>query len=390
MSSLTGSWRGAIRCFLFLLPSLFALPSGCHTPSRPQLVPVAPADIPALLDDLDRASLQTAIRHSLSALHKQNPSSTLAFGRERIPLTHVHASLETFLAILETEVELASRLTRELQLYRVTSPVLFTGYYEPVLNGNLTRTARYRYPLYRRPDDLIEIDLALFPSRCTREKVYGRIENGKLLPYFSRAEIDGRGVLEGKGYELVWVDDPVARFFLHLQGSGQIELMDGTRLRVGYTGTNGKPYTSIGSVLVQQGKLQSGHASAPAIQRYLYNHPAERDQLLFHNQRYTFFQFVPDGPRGSLGIPLTPGRSLAVDPTVYPAGALAFIRTSKPIIDPNGRVTWHQFSRFVLLQDSGAAITGWNRADLFWESSTTTEAGYMAQKGELYLLLKKF
>lgn len=345
-----------------------------------------------MLDDLDRTSLQTAIRHSLSALNKQEASDTVAFGAERVPVAHVRASLETFLSVLETEGELSPRLTRELQLYRVTSPVLFTGYYEPVLNGSLTRTERYRYPLYRRPDDLVEVDLAAFLSARPGEKIYGRVENGKLLPYFSRAEIDGQGVFEGKGYELVWVDDPVARFFLHIQGSGQIQLTDGTRLRVGYAGTNGKPYTSIGSVLLRQGRLPPGHTSAPAIQRYLYAHPGERDHILSHNPRYVFFQPVPDGPRGSLGVPLTPGRALAADPAVYPAGAPAFIRTSRPVVDAKGRVTWRPFSRFVLFQDSGAAVTGWNRADLFWGwgSGAGAEAGHMAREGELYLLLKKF
>ncbi|MCS6926733.1 MAG: murein transglycosylase A [Candidatus Binatia bacterium] len=386
-----GKWseqeRWGVPCPVLAL-SLFLLSGGCHPPSQTQLVPVSPSEMPVLRDDLDRASLQTAVRHSLSALHRQNASSTLAFGTERISVAHLRASLETFLAIIETEGEPAPRLARELQFYRVTTPVLFTGYYEPLLNGSLTPTARYRYPLYRRPDDLIEVDLAAFPSACSSTKLYGRVEQGKLLPYFSRAEIDGQGVLAGKGYELVWVDDAVARFFLHIQGSGQIALPDGTRLRVGYAGTNGNPYTSIGSVLLRQGKLRPGHTSAADIQRYLYDHPAERDQLLFHNPRYVFFRFVADGPHGSLGVPLTPGRSLAVDPTIYPLGALAFLRTSKPVLAPDGHVTWQQFSRFVLFQDSGAAITGWNRADLFWGSEAATEAGYMAREGELYLLLK--
>jgi membrane-bound lytic murein transglycosylase A len=268
-------------------------------------------------------------------------------------------------------------------------PVLFTGYYEPLLDGSLVRTERYRYPLYRRPDDLVEVELAVFPSARTEEKLYGRVVNGRLVPYFSREEIDGKEVLADKHYELAWVDDPVARFFLHIQGSGQIQLPDGRRLRVGYAGTNGRPYQSIGKLLLDQGKLRHGEPSAPAIRRYLRTHPEERDAIFFHNPRYVFFQVTADGPRGNLGAPLIPGRSLATDPRVYPPGSLGFIRTRRPVVGPQEQVSWQEFSRFVLLQDSGAAITGWNRADLFWGSGDGIEAGYMAQEGALYLLMKK-
>jgi membrane-bound lytic murein transglycosylase A len=213
--------------------------------------------------------------------------------------------------------------------------------------------------------------------------------NGQLIPYFSREEIDGQGVLEGKGYELVWVDDPVARFFLHIQGSGQVQLPDGSHLRIGYAAANGKPYRSVGKVLLEQGKLRPGEASALAIRQYLYAHPEEQEPLFFLNPRYIFFQQTFDGPYGSLGVPLTPGRSIAVDAKIYPAGAVGFMRSRRPQVDTQGQVTWQEFSRFVLFQDSGAAITGWERADLFWGSDERGEAGYMAEEGEMYLLLKR-
>jgi membrane-bound lytic murein transglycosylase A len=385
--------RFFLRFFLapvFPFAFVFVLLCSCSRPTPPsgfELIP--PQYAPVFFDDLDRSSLTTATLQSLSALQKKSDAETLAFGEKRLPIAQVRASLEAFLALLESETELPARLTQEFAVYRVTTPVLFTGYYEPVLNGSLVRTERYRYPLYRRPDDLVEVDLAAFFPERAGEKVYGRVEKDKLFPYFSRAEIDGQGVFDGKQYELAWVDDPVARFFLHIQGSGQIQLPDGTRLRIGYAATNGKPYTSIGKVLLQQGKLRAGQTSAPAIRRYLYTHPTEQDRIFFHNARYVFFQLVPDGPRGSLGVPLTPGRSLATDPRIYPPGALGFIRTKRPIVAQNEHVAWQEFSRFVLFQDSGAAITGWNRADLFWGSEGESEAGYMAQEGELFVLLKK-
>jgi membrane-bound lytic murein transglycosylase A len=345
--------------------------------------------VPPFVDDLDRASLKAAVTQSLTALQKKEPAEALAFGAEHLSVDRIRQSLSAFLALLESSKELRSAVISNFDVYRVTVPVLFTGYHEPLLNGSRVRTHRYRYPLYRRPDDLVEVDPSLFFPERTGEKLYGRVVNGKLFPYFSRAEIDQQGALADKQQELVWVDDSIARFFLHIQGSGQIALPDGSRLRIGYAASNGRPYRSVGKFLLDQGKLSSGQTSAPAIRRYLAAHPAEQDEIFAHNQRYIFFQPTPNGPRGSLGVPLTPGRSLATDPNHYPIGALGFIRTMRPVVSPVEQISWQEVSRFVLLQDSGAAITGFARADLFWGGGADIEAGYMAQEGELYLLVKK-
>ena len=381
-----------------VLPFLlfFILLCGCGStippsPTRPgpSLERLEPSTLPAFLDDLDRDSLKIAVAQSLAVLRQKNGAERIAFGTERVPVARIRDGLTAFLTLLETNIDLHSGLARDFAVYRVTAPVLFTAYYEPVLSGSLMRTARYCFPLYRRPDDLVEVNMPASSSEHVGERLSGRMVDGKLLPYFSRAEIDGQGALTGRHYELLWVEDPVARFFLHIQGSGQIQLPDGKRLRVGYAGTNGKPYQSIGKFLLDQGKLRPGETSASAIRRYLQAHPDEQDSILFHNQRYVFFQFTTDGPRGSLGTLLTPGRSLATDPKIYPPGALGFIHSRKPVVGQHEQVTWQEFSRFVLLQDSGAAISGWGRADLFWGSGAETEAGYMAQGGELYLLVKK-
>lgn len=365
---------------------------GCGRPVQPGLERLDPDSLPTFADDLDRPSLKAALQQSLVALQKKKETEGLAFGEKQVSVGWVRDGLIAFLALLETDADLQLALQRDFEVYRVVVPVLFTGYYEPLLDGNLVRTERYRYPLYRRPDDLVEVDLSVFSPKYAGEKLYGRVVNRKLLPYFSREEIDGQDVLADKGYELVWVDDPVTRFFLHIQGSGQIRLSDGQRVRVGYAGTNGQAYRSIGKWLLDQGKLRSGETSTPAIRRYLYAHPKEQETIFFHNPRYIFFQITPitaEGPQGSLGVPLTPGRSLATDPKIYPPGALGFIRTRRPVADTQGRITWKEFSRFVLLQDRGTAITGWGRADLFWGSGDDIEAGSMAQEGEFYLVLKK-
>jgi len=331
-----------------------------------------PELVPFFADDLDRSSLKAAVLQSVAALRRRDESAILAFGDQRISVALIRESLETFAEMLETEPDISTALLRDFDIYRVTSPVLFTGYHEPVINGSLAPTERYRYPLYRVPNDL--------PAR------------GAATPYFTRAEIDGQGALRGRGNEIVWLDDPVDRFFLHILGSGQIRLPKGERMRVGYAGDNGRAYRSIGRYLLDQRVLPPGQASTQGIRRYLAEHPEERDDILFHNPRYIFFKSFPTGPSGpvgSLGVPLTPGRSLAADPSIYPLGGLAFIHAKRPVWNGQNQVKWKEFFRFVVLQDTGAAIRGPARADLFWGSAAETEAGAMAQRGEMYLLVKK-
>ena len=328
--------------------------------------------VPFFADDLDRSSLKRAVLQSITALRRQDESQILAFGDQRISVALIRESLETFAGLLDTEPDISAALLQNFDIYRVTSPILFTGYHEPVINGSLVQTDRYRYPLYRVPNDL--------PAR------------GAATPYFSRAAIDGQGVLKGKGREIVWLDDPVERFFLHIQGSGQIRLPRGERMRVGYAGDNGRSYRSIGRYLLDQGVLSPGQASTQGIRRYLAAHPRERDAILFQNPRYIFFKALAtgsSGPVGSLGVPLTPGRSLAADPSIYPLGGLAFIHARRPVWNARNQMTWKEFFRFVVLQDTGSAIRGPARADLFWGSAAETEAGAMAQRGEMYLLVKK-
>ena len=370
-------------CFLLL----FVFRIGQAQASLEQL---APGNIPAFSDDLDRASLKAAVAQSLTAFRFKNDAEMLAFGQRRISVARVRDSLQAFLDVLEREEDIRAALHRDFDIYRVTTPILFTGYHEPSLRGSRVRTDRFRYPIYRPPDDLAE---ASARGVAGAGKQFGRMVNGKLLPYFSREEIDGQGVLNGKRYEMLWVDDPLSLFFLHIQGSGQVVLPDGKRVRIGYVASNGRPYTSIGKLLLERGKLAPGEATTPAIRRYLQTHPEEQRELLFSNARYIFFRYLQDGPRkgprGSLNIPLTAGRSLAADPKIYPPGAFGLIRTKKPVLDADKQVSWQEFSRFVVLQDTGAAITGWRRADIFWGADAEDEAGLMAQEGEMYLLVKK-
>jgi membrane-bound lytic murein transglycosylase A len=374
-------WSSSVFCLVFFLCS-------CSLTVQPSFERLEPDRFPTFYDDLDRASLKTAAQQSLTALRGKNDAETLAFGQQHIAIARIRESLTAFLAVLDKNDELQAALQRDFELYRVARPVLFTGYHEPLLRGSRVRTPRFRYPIYRRPDDLVEIDSTASPGAG---KQFGSLENGQVTAYFSREDIDEKEALSGKQYELFWVDDPVSLFFLHIQGSGQILLPDGVRVRIGYAASNGRPYQSIGKLLLEQGKLNPGQATTPAIRRYLQAHPEEQRGLFYANPRYIFFQITADsaGPRGSLGVPLTPGRSLAVDPKIYPSGALGLIRTRRPVTGPSGEVLWRDFSRFVFFQDTGAAITGWRRADIFWGAEAEDEAGLMAQEGEMYLIVKK-
>ncbi len=374
---------------LFLLCFFALLLPTTDSRAEPTLTLLSANQIPPLVDDLDRRSLKTVLQQSLSALEQKPGSQAFSLGRKQVSVDRVRNSLGAFLALLNRPGDLALEVRREFDLYRASTPVLFTGYHEPELQGSFIRTERYRYPLYRRPTDLVKVDVSQFTTQLFPQDVYGRVANGGLVPYFSRAQIDGQRMLAPQHKELVWLDDPVERFFLHIQGSGKIRLPDGTWFRVGYAASNGWPYRSIGKMLLGQGKLQSGEASAQGIRHYLRRHPAEQDQILFHNRRYIFFRVVSAGPLGSLGVPLTPGRSIAIDPNWYPPGAVGFIRTTRPHLKENGQVSWQPFSRFVALQDRGAAITGPGRADIYWGSGPQPEAGLMAQRGELYIFLKK-
>ena len=350
-------------------------------------IPLSAADID-FTDDLDPASLELAIERSINYYENAGRDKVYRIADRVISARQLKETLTAFRAILrktDNNADLSKKIAAEFNVYRITGTggcnnALFTGYYEPLLEGSLKRTEKYKYPLYRVPPDLIK-----------KENKIGRMKDGKFIPYYSRREIDVDGVLQGKNLELVWVSDPVELFSLHIQGSGKIKLEDGTLLTVGYAQNNGRPFRSITKFMLESGKIKSSEAS--------YRHPflkGKSDQeiydILSHNERYTFFRFLDKEPVGSLGEPVTPDRSIATDPDYFPEGALAFIRLRKPVFDTEGNVKERvNFSRFVLSQDKGSAIKGPGRVDLFCGFGANAEytAGTLKEKGELYLLLKK-
>jgi membrane-bound lytic murein transglycosylase A len=261
---------------------------------------------------------------------------------------------------------------------------LITGYYEPQLRGSRRATPRYRYPVYGVPDDLLEVDLAEAYPELKGLRLRGRVDGRRVVPYYDRAQIgQGRAPLAGR--EIAWVDDAVELFFLQIQGSGRITLDTGETLSVGYADNNGFPYRSIGRHLVERGELPLEKASMQGIQAWARANPDKLTELLNHNARYVFFRELPaglPGPIGSLGVPLTARRSVAVDPLIVPLGAPVYIATTWPLSS-------RPLNRLMLAQDTGAAIRGAVRADFFWGygDEAAREAGRMKQPLKMWVLL---
>ena len=265
---------------------------------------------------------------------------------------------------------------------------LVTGYYEPLLRGARKRGGPFQTPLYRVPDDLLTVDLVSLYPELKNMRLRGRLVGNKVVPYAARGEMMQSNALAGK--ELVWVDDPIEAFFLQVQGSGRVQLADSKEVvRVAYADQNGHPYKSIGRYLVDKGEMTLEQASAQNIKAWFIAHPQRQQELLNANPSFVFFkeEKLPDpgkGPKGALGIPLTPQRSIAVDPQFIPLGAPVFLFTTQAGND-------QPLQRLVLAQDSGGAIQGAVRADFFWGfgNEAGERAGRMKQRGTMWVLLPK-
>ena len=263
---------------------------------------------------------------------------------------------------------------------------LITGYYEPLLIGSLEETDRFKYAIYQRPQDLLTIDLSDVYPELKGKRVRGRLEGTTVVSYYNRATLHSNPELLN-GNELVWVDDPVALFFLHVQGSGRVQLPNGTILGIGYADQNGHPYKSIGRELIEMGELEKEDVNLFSIRQWLRDNPDQVDPLFERNPSYVFFTtraVTEDGPYGSLNVPLVPERTIAVDRSVIPLGLPVWLETTVP-------GSKEAYRRLVLAQDTGGAIKGHVRADLFWGQGTHAEhmAGLMKEEGRIYVLKPK-
>ncbi len=263
---------------------------------------------------------------------------------------------------------------------------LITGYYQPILKGSRTKSAKYPFPLYTTPPDLITVELdGLFPE-LKYKRVRGRVVGNKLVPYFNRAEIetDNSPI---KGRELVYIDNIVDVFFLQIQGSGVVQFENGEQVMVGYADQNGHTYNSVGRLLIERGELTSANASMAGIKNWVKNNPLRFRELLNNNPSFVFFRELPSGlpgPIGALGVPILAERAVAVDPKFVPLGAPVFLSTTQP---NNNK----PLKRLMMAQDTGGAIKGGVRADFFWGAGAEAgaKAGAMKQSGKIWVLLPK-
>jgi len=373
---------------------------GTNTPwSGKALQPVQSA-FPTFTDDLDFKHLSLAIRRNIDYLKRLSPQKAFAYGAHRFTSRQVLESQEAFLGLISmglSEAQFNRRVRKQFRIYRAagqegSSKVLFTGYYAPVFDAGLTRSRKFKYPLYKSPNDLVRIDLSQFNDKFKGERIIARVNGNQVLPYYTRRQIEIEKVLNGKHLEIAWLKDPMDVYLLHIEGAGRLRLPDGSIMNVNYAASNGRPYRSFGRYLLNKGYLTPGELSVPKIRGYLSKNPKVFNEILSHNDSYAFFKKVKDGPLGNINVPLTVGRSLALDAKLFPKGALAFISSRKPTINRQGRITgWRDFSRFVLNQDTGSAIKGAGRADLFWGSGPGAEIAAWNQKhdGDLYVLIKK-
>ena len=263
---------------------------------------------------------------------------------------------------------------------------LITGYYEPILKGSRTKSAKYSNPLYTTPSDLVTVELdSLFPD-LKYKRVRGRLVGNKLVPYYNRAEIEA-DASPIKGREFIYIDDIIDVFFLQIQGSGLVQLDSGEQVHVGYADQNGHTYNSIGRLLIERGELTSANASMNGIKNWVKNNPSKLRELLNNNPSYVFFRELPaglPGPLGALGVPILAERAVAVDPKFVPLGAPVFLSTTEPN-------STKPLKRLMMAQDTGGAIKGGIRADFFWGAGADAgaKAGAMKQAGKIWVLLPK-
>lgn len=269
--------------------------------------------------------------------------------------------------------------------YAVSGDGIFTGYYEAELRGALTRGGKFTIPLYGQPDDLVTASLGKFDPALSGKTITGRVQGGRLTPYPPRATIE-RGALKGTARTLVWVDSAVDAFFLHVQGSGRVRLADGQVMRIGFAGHNGRAYKSIGRALIAQGAIPRDRVSMQTIRAWLAANPARGARLMASNPRFIFFRrLTGPGPIGAMGVPLTPGRSLAVDRRYIPLGAPLWVQTIDPVRDRQ------PFQKLMIAQDTGGAIKGVVRGDIFFGHGPRAArlAGVMNRRGKYFLLLPR-
>jgi len=348
-----------------------------------------PAEIPYFGKAFqDRKGLIAALQKSSTYFEK--PSSKKYYPYLDITHERAHQSLAAFqetLQACQSEKEFHELLIERFDVYRSVGyngkgTVFFTGYCEPIYEARLRPTAEYRIPLYKLPPDLVKDEEGTPLGRRTR--------SGEIVPYFTRKQIETHNLL--KGLELVYLKSRLEAYIVHIQGSARLRLRDGNEFRVGYAGKNDRPYRSIAMALIKDGKMQKQELSLQTVKRYFANHPEDLDKYLHLNESFVFFTQTRGGPYGSIGVAVTPYRSIATDKAVFPRGCLTYVETHLPKLGGGSNESYHRpFTSFMLDQDTGGAIRSAGRADIFIGTGPMAEslAGRVKSEGKLFYIFVK-
>jgi membrane-bound lytic murein transglycosylase A len=372
-----------------LLSCLLLLSSCAYLPrqgeDKPSLRAVSFADLPGWSED-DVAAALEPLKKSCAVAMKRDDAAPFGAGGFAGTAGDWRAACENIPDQEHAREYFESSFTPYEVRGRDGPDGLFTGYYEPTLRGSYKRHAPYLVPVYARPYDLATADLGAFKAELKGQSVTGRVRHTKdgarFVPYYTRAEI-GKGALKTQ-MKVVFVDSAIDAFYLQIQGSGLVRMDDGKILQVGYAAQNGRPYTAIGRELIRRGALTKDNVSMQSIRAWLEAHPKDAPNVMNANASYVFFRPLKGGqPLGAEGVPLAPGRSLAVDSKKMPYGAPLFLDAEDP---DGGRI-----QRLMIAQDTGGAITGAVRGDFFWGAGKTAadKAGRMKSRGRYYILLPK-
>lgn len=377
--------RKSLLAFLAITLSL----AGCVTTptgeDKAVLKEVSFSALPGWQND-NQAQAFAAFLKSCEKIQKKDPNAAIGFAG--VAAVWQDACTKAGSAV-PTDAEARMFFEENFTPYAVASAQkgadgLFTGYYEPQLRGSLTNKAPYIYPLYARPANMLTADLGAFDPALKGKTITGRADGEKFVPFYDRAAIE-KGALDDQKAQIVWVDNAVDAFFLQIQGSGVVALDDGTQLQVGYAAQNGQPYLAIGKELIARGELQKDNVSMQSIRAWLESHPEQAAEVMNMNKSFVFFRKLDGaGAIGAQGVALTPGRSLAVDKKLIPYGLPLYLDAESPKKD--GR-----FQRLMIAQDTGGAITGAVRGDVFWGAGAeaTENAGLMKSEGRYYALVPK-
>ena len=385
----------SVSCF-------FVVFSGCKSPTGQTKTPydrplppgqfalrkiTNPDEIPDFsMACLDLAGLQDAIDHSINYLQK--PSSRQFYPVGEITHSMALESLKTFAKMLDSGLagaQLNQTIRERFDVYISIGcddhgTVLFTGYYTPIFSGSPTRTERFRYPLYKQPEDLVK--------GPDGEIIGRRLPDGQIGPYPPRAVIEDSRMLRGK--ELVWLSDPFETYIAHVQGSAKLRLPNGEITTVGYAANNGHEYRSVAQELVNDGKISADRISLAAMIDYFKRYKDQVNTYVRRNARFVFFQNEDGPPRGCLNEPVTAYRSIATDKSIFPRASLTFIATTLPR-DIGGQAVNRLYSGFALDQDAGGAIRAPGRCDVYMGEGDMAGklAGQTYQEGRLYYLFLK-